>query len=313
MSLNENLICVDTVPMPVTHLVKIDRSGKSLDQYANEYLAGFLNPLTRKNYASDLRHFLKGTGGNLSDESILVYRELLCKGTAARTAARRLNTVKGFLDSLVEKGALTRNPLAALKRLGPKVDKYDNHAEALTDDEVVSLIEAAGRLGESQRMALILSFSLALRVSEICSIRIQDISHGVLTIIGKGSKKRELELSEELISEIAGHLVKTGRSTETDGFLLVGRESGNGANKVSPVSIFRWVKEAAELAGITKRITTHTGRAQAITKLLDSGVPIRDVANMAGHSSISTTSIYDRHRHVVPHSVTSKIKYRKGD
>ena len=70
------------------------------------------------------------------------------------------------------------------------------------------------------------------------------------------------------------------------------------------------VKKYAENVGITRRVSAHSCRATAISHLLDTQkVPIRDVADFAGHSSINTTSLYDKKRKGLDESAAYKIKY----
>lgn len=310
------------IKMPRTELVTSSPTrAKTLDDYAKEFLAGFLNALTRKNYASDLRHFLAHTKGNLSDESILVYRELLCQDAAARTANRRLNTVKGFLESLVVKGLIPRNPLASVKRLGPSIDRLDSPTIALTDDEVKAMLDWCTRsiidaetvseanLGMSRKLSLVMGLYLGMRVSEVVNLRIQDVSEGKIKIRGKGNKMRIMHLDEVVLGEFTGYLHATGGPSRDGGeFLLKSRES-DGTKAVETDTVNRWWGQVARACGIEKRVTSHVGRATVITKLLDSEVPIRDVCHFAGHSSPDTTLIYDKRRGTTPERVTKRIKY----
>ncbi len=56
--------------------------------------------------------------------------------------------------------------------------------------------------------------------------------------------------------------------------------------------VFNAVKEAATTAGIDKEISPHTFRHSFATHLLQGGANIRQVQELLGHESISTTEIY---------------------
>ena len=56
-----------------------------------------------------------------------------------------------------------------------------------------------------------------------------------------------------------------------------------------------YLKEIADLCGITKNLTTHTARHTfATTVTLENDVPIESVSKMLGHTKISTTQLYAR-------------------
>ena len=292
---------------------------KTLNDYANEFLAETHNANTRKSYAQDIRHFLGalGVSPDVSDEFLLVYKEVLISESSPRTARRRLSVIKSFLDSLVLKGALDRNLYAHMKHLSPRVDKYDSPTIALTDEEVRRMVNHPDRstlLGSSQRMALVMGFHLGLRVSEMARVRIADISaDGFLRVMGKGNKVRSIAIDDMIMEEIRGHYDVTSmlfnRTRDESEYLLVGQKNKAADRPMDSDTVNLWFKDVAKACGIDKRVTSHTGRATAITKLLDEEVPLRDVGVFAGHSSMDTTMIYDKKRRETPEKVVKKIRY----
>lgn len=297
---------------------------------------------TRAAWKSDLQHMfefcsLRSVGNeilvDLRDESLMRLKVKVIDNRAPRSSNRMLCTLKKFIKFLiVDKKLMAHNYLATIE--GHKVDREDSPYVALTDSEVIAMINQPDQTtfdGASKRMAMILSFYLGLRCAEVCSIRHNSLKDGVLKIKGKGSRVRMIPLSETLLIEIENYqvmslgywgelsphdpLITTKEAHGTKGFgtsmvqsneALLGRL---GKNEVDKSTIWRWFKSIAKECGITKKISPHCARATAITKALDNGVSLREVSILAGHKSIETTVIYDKRRGVAAKVAVDGIKY----
>jgi integrase/recombinase XerD len=71
------------------------------------------------------------------------------------------------------------------------------------------------------------------------------------------------------------------------------------------VMVFNIIRQATELAGITKSVSPHTFRHSFATHLLAGGANIRQVQDMLGHENITTTEIYT---HLDPHHLRDTIE-----
>ncbi|MFH0982204.1 MAG: tyrosine-type recombinase/integrase [Planctomycetota bacterium] len=67
------------------------------------------------------------------------------------------------------------------------------------------------------------------------------------------------------------------------------------------------VKRRAEAAGLPQRICCHTFWATTITNLLDQGVPLEDIQDLAGHADPRTTRLYDRRKRQVTRNIVEQI------
>ena len=62
---------------------------------------------------------------------------------------------------------------------------------------------------------------------------------------------------------------------------------------ISNQNLNAYLKEIADICGITKNLTFHLARHTfATTVTLNNGVPIESVSKMLGHTKLSTTQIY---------------------
>ena len=61
---------------------------------------------------------------------------------------------------------------------------------------------------------------------------------------------------------------------------------------ISRYALWLTFKQAAQAAGITRRVSPHTLRHSYATRLLESGVDIRVAQILLGHATIGTTAIY---------------------
>jgi integrase/recombinase XerD len=156
----------------------------------------------------------------------------------------------------------------------------------LSKEEVLRLFAAMHNL--SHRIILMTAYSAGLRASEVARLQVKDIDCGRMLIRvrqGKGQKDRYVMLSATLL-EVLGGYAKLAQPTD---WLFPGERAGH---YISPRTLNRACKAAAEAAGIQKRITTHTLRHCFATHLLESGIDIRTIQKLLGHAKLETTSRY---------------------
>jgi integrase/recombinase XerD len=166
----------------------------------------------------------------------------------------------------------------------------------LTEAQVEALLEApdvATPLGLRERTMLELMYASGLRVSELVTLKLVELSlnDGVLRVTGKGSKTRLVPFGEQARHWIERYL-KQARGVILDGqvddALFV---TGRGALMTRQMF---WViiKKHALKAGIRVPLSPHTLRHAFATHLLNHGADLRVVQLLLGHSDISTTQIY---------------------
>jgi site-specific recombinase XerD len=157
--------------------------------------------------------------------------------------------------------------------------------DALSDDEVRHLLGAIRN--PVHKTCLAVMYACGLRISEATTLEVGaiDRANQVLRIVGKGNKERLVPLPRPILDEL-GHLWRTHRNRR---WLFPNRRGDAPIDKRVLSETFA---DAAEAAGIQRRVTPHTLRHSYATRLIENGVGIRIVQILLGHASIASTAIY---------------------
>ena len=215
-------------------------------------------------------------------------RSLEAEGLASSSVARRLSVISGLFRYAYEEGYVAHDPAAHVRR--PRVGD-DSPTLGLDLAEARRFLQAAATAGPRDHALVCLLLLNGLRVSEVCTAQVTDLSsergHRVLRVARKGGRRDLVPLAPRTLAAVDEHLEE-----RTDGFLVL-------ANNFGPLNRFqatRAIRRLTRAADITKHISPHSLRHTAVTLALDAGVPLRDVQDMAGHADPRTTRRYDRAR-----------------
>lgn len=169
----------------------------------------------------------------------------------------------------------------------------------LEPDELRRMLDVPGKdptiVGARDNAILELLFSTGLRVSELASLKIDQVNlkRDEFTVKGKGSKHRVVFLSDPAKRALKAYLDRR-RDVSEHVFVRHDRAKKNKGEigSLTPRSVQRIVDRCARMAGITKEVTPHTLRHTFATDLLRNGADIRSVQSLLGHESITTTQVY---------------------
>jgi integrase/recombinase XerD len=283
-------------PSPVTR-----HSLPLVDEFCDAlWLEDGLAKNTLESYRGDLSQFAawlgERHGRNLlegDNANIQAYLgHLFRKKTRATSAARFLSSLKRFYRYSLRQGKINADP--TLKIDSPKLPR--SLPRSLTEEDVEALLEAPPAhtaLGVRDKAMLETLYASGLRVSELVSLRLGQVSHdmGVVRVVGKGSKERLVPLGEEALAWIKRYL------EEARPELLGGRSSDdlfvtNRGAAMTRQMFWHLLRRHALKAGLKKPISPHTLRHAFATHLLNHGADLRVVQLLLGHSDISTTQIY---------------------
>ena len=210
----------------------------------------------------------------------------------ATTTSRQLSSLKRFYRHALRQEKIKSDPSINID--APKLPR--SLPKSLTEEDVEKLLAAPNAdeaLGLRDRAMFETLYASGLRVSELVTLKISQVSHdmGVVRIIGKGNKERLVPLGEEALAWIKRYLKESrpqilGKRA-TDAMFVTGRGAA-----MTRQSFWHLIKRHAAHAGLNKQISPHTLRHAFATHLLNHGADLRVVQLLLGHSDISTTQIY---------------------
>ncbi len=168
----------------------------------------------------------------------------------------------------------------------------------LSKEEIKSIIETTRNLKHRSILAVI--YSAGLRISEVISLRPSDIDSDrkQVRVLGKGNKYRYTLLSANTLEMLRMYW----RAYRPVRYLFEGQKKGQPISRGTIQKVF---KESCKRAGIKKQATIHSLRHSFATHLLESGVNLKIIQSLLGHSSLRTTSIYLHVTRFDPASVKS--------
>jgi site-specific recombinase XerD len=289
-----------------------------------EWFANIQNAHTRDAYRRDVSAFMRFVGirkpedfRTITRAHVIAWRDTL-KDKAAATVRRQLSALSSLMDYLCDQNAITHNPVDGVAR--PTEGANEGTTPAISDSQARRLLEAppADTLkGKRDRAILAILLYHGLRRSELCALRVKDVSErrGVLsfTVRGKRSKIRYLPVHPKAATLIADYLDASGHRPDSDGALFrpVKNARGTLERPLTPGAIFsRVVLPYGRELGITvEGFGPHALRTTAATNALEHDADIAKVQDWLGHANVSTTRLYDRRKHRPEDSPTFKVSY----
>ena len=232
-----------------------------------------------------LAAFLHRSPDTATEEELRRFQlHLVDQGTSPVTLNATLTGLKFFFDVTLGRAEL-------MSKMQP-VRVPHKLPVVLSRSEVARLIAAAANL--KYQTALSLAYGTGLRVGELVALKVGDIASQRMVLRveqGKGRKDRYAMLSPLLLERLRAWW----RLAHAQGKMLPGGWLFPGLNPMAPLTarqFNRAVHDAAEAAGIDKRVSMHTLRHSFATHLLEQKVDIRVIQVMLGHKKLETTSIY---------------------
>jgi len=191
-----------------------------------------------------------------------------------KTISKKLSAVRSFVSYLNDntlKVKLTADDSVKTAKTLPKPVSHEHIMEAIHKAKLYD------------KTVVVLLYTLGLRISELTSMKLEDIGDGWIRVFGKGSKHRDVPLLNSTRILLDEYL----ESFPVKKFVF----EKNG-EKLSENSLRYTVNKVFK--DVSLKVTPHQLRHSYATSLLNGGAPIVDVSELLGHASMATTQIYTK-------------------
>ena len=265
-----------------------------------------LSALTVRNYKKDITAFAEWFNSRLALESFdatrvsaedirdwIIYRLDSAK-LAPASMNRELSSLRSFFRYLRKVKQIEEDPFKSIGSL-KTAKTLPQYVPESRIKPMLSDMREQSRSSDlrEQRNGLIVSllYGCGIRLAELLSIRLCDISTGAVKIHGKGDKERLVPLLKELEERIEVYVDtcrECGIDLQPQDLLIV----GSTGKPLSRITVQRVVREQMALANIQGRKSPHVLRHTFATHLLGRGADMREIQELMGHSSLQTTQRY---------------------
>ena len=262
-----------------------------------------LEELERRNYAEttkdcyiraveEFARYFNRAPDRLRPEHIREYQAHLFskKKLAPNTVTQRLAALRFFFVQTLKR------PWSAAETPYPK--KVLHLPTVLSQEEVTRLIDSA--VNPFHRILLMTLYATGARRAELARLKISDIDSQRMVVHirgGKGRKDRDVMLSPKLLEALREHW----RLLKPKVWLFPGGRSHRADRPITVRMTWNACQEAAQRAGLEKKVHPHTLRHCFATHLLEAGADLRTIQMLLGHSDLEETTIYlhlsQRHLH----------------
>lgn len=245
-----------------------------------------LSPVTQKHYLREIAKFDRHTGHQLDVQTDDAIRDWVLMLIDGGLAPRTTNVTVAALRLLYDTVLGQPEKVAALRfRHVP-----DRLPRTMPEEDVEHLIQAMTDM--RYRMATLVAYGAALRVSEVVSLQIPDIrrNEGLLRIRkGKGNRERMAYLPEAVLEELERYWKTTWPRPTSWLFYRKTLEEPITARGLQIA-----FGKARDQLGLDRGLTFHCLRHAAATHLLERGASQSVVQDVLGHKSPESTRVYAR-------------------
>jgi integrase/recombinase XerC len=261
---------------------------------------------TRRGYFNDLMEFynflIENKKGPIKESTISSYdvRNFLTRLTQKNkksTISRKISSLKSFYRFLKRKGYVNLNPTENIK--SPKLEQYI--PQVISVDDIFRLMELPDRktfLGSRDGAILEILYSSGLRVSELVGLNwnMLDLKECTIIVKGKGKKERMIPFGIKAKEAILNYKSMYCEFFSKKPFSLANLPVFINYRKgrLTTRSVARILDKYMIKFSNIYHVSPHSLRHSFATHLLEAGANLRDIQELLGHASLSTTQKYTK-------------------
>ncbi len=254
------------------------------------------SPQTLRAYHTDLCAWARYLDGEpthtASKQSARAYIMAMVESRKKRPKSinRTISTLRGYYTFLRSQGVVEINPTATIKNI-PQGEQLPKFIPQTSMEPVVEamqmVVETSQSFDQITRATVVLFlYYTGVRNSEICGLKVTDLTPDTIRVLGKGQKTRNIPICQQLQAILQIYIKKRAEKicNITENFLFLVEVRGR-VRPLGPTDVRNITKQALST-------NPHTLRHTFATHLLQHEVGIRSIQELLGHSSIDTTQVY---------------------
>ena len=279
----------------------IEFSEYSIDHFIDEIWSTHgLSENTLNSYRSDIKNFLlflarnKSKISSVSKEDINQYiSKRFAQGISSKSNMRLISALKKFFLFMKNNNHIQHNPTDKL--IIPKKIKTLPHSIDISSiDKLLNSPNTQTNIGFRDKVMLELMYSSGLRVSEIISLKVFNLSiiNNSVRVIGKGNKERIVPVNDYASRMLKDYLENYRnfflKNSLNDYLFLTSR-----GKPMTRHAFWHIVKKYSKKVGLdVQKLSPHVLRHAFATHMINNGADLRVVQMLLGHADISTTQVY---------------------
>jgi len=210
------------------------------------------------------------------------------QGQSSRSLARLLSSVRGLYRYLNQEGLCEHDPATGLS--APKGER--RLPRLLDTDRAMQLLDGGVEddfIARRDQAMLELFYSSGLRLSELVGLNLDqlDFTAGLVRVVGKGNKVRELPVGSKAREALQAWLPLRTLAGPADGAVFIGQQG----RRLGARAVQLRVRQAG-VRELGQHLHPHMLRHSFASHLLESSQDLRSVQELLGHADIGTTQIY---------------------